>query len=167
MFFPSKTATLLVASADAEDQRTYADFVCDGIDDHIELQAALDQLRITGGKIYLTEGEYNLGAPLTRQIDNVMIEGAGRATRLNYNGGDAVISAGQQAGWNLIDFDTDGGVDISSATESVANYWQNKIRRTTIAENKINSNPLGNGLKISNIYVDEDRKLKVEYDDGL
>ncbi len=167
MFFPSKTSTLIVASADSEDQRTYADFVCDGIDDHIELQAALDQLRITGGKIYLTEGEYNLGAPLARQIDNVMIEGAGRATRLNYNGVDAVISAGQQAGWNLIDFDTDGGVDISSATESVANYWQNKIRRTTIAENKINSSPLGNGLRVSNIYVDEDRKLKVEYDDGL
>ena len=168
MFFPSKTSTFIVASADAEDQRTYADFVCDGIDDHIELQAALDKLGIVGGKIYLTEGAYNLGAPLTRQIDNVMIEGAGRATRLKFNGNDAIISAGKQAGWNLIDFDTDGGgVDISSATESVANYWQNRIRRTTIAEMKINSDPVGNGLKISNIYVTEDKQLKVEFDDGL
>lgn len=64
-------------------------------------------------------------AQLARAIDNVTIEGAGRGTRLNFDGSTAVISAGSQAGWCLAGFDADaGGVDVSSATQFSVNIWK-------------------------------------------
>ena len=103
--------------------------ICDGVDDHIEIQAALDALPATGGEVKLLEGSFVLGAQVTRAIDNFTIKGCGKATSLTLDGITAVISAGSQDNWLIANLATDaGGIDIRSATDSfVKNVWINNI----------------------------------------
>ncbi len=167
MFIAPKLANFIVAPVDAEpDTRTPADFVCNGENDTEQLEAALNKLPSKGGKIYITEGTLNLTRQVTRDIDNVTIEGGGAATRINFNGSTPVISAGSRAGWSLINFDTDaGGVDVDSATESVANYWKEKVRITAAAPGEIMSNPPSGSHRIKNIFVTADGKLQIDYEE--
>ena len=131
----SKAGTYVVAAWNASRRmRMMADLRCSEPaappvppGDDIEIQWALDALPDTGGKIVLSEGTFTLFNPIARAINNVTIEGCGRATRVNFNGGAAVISDGGQAGWLVENLDTDaGGVDITGAN-SVARYWLNGV----------------------------------------
>lgn len=126
----SRSATWVVAAAEASHRmRQMADFRCDGAADEVEVQAALDRIPTTGGKIILSEGTFNFSSPVARAIGNVMIEGLGRSTHIQLDGSTPVISAGVQTGWVLQDFDTDaGGVDIADAPQSIARYWKGGIR---------------------------------------
>ena len=57
-----RTTTLMVAASDSYGpSKTQADYVCDGIDDHIEINAALNSLGDTGGRVMLSEGNFTLG----------------------------------------------------------------------------------------------------------
>ena len=60
----------------------YPIWVCDGTDDQVEIQAAIDALPAGGGKIALSEGEYNLSDRVNNK-DNVRITGVGAATYLH------------------------------------------------------------------------------------
>src|SRR5690554_2584980 len=52
-------ATLTVAASDSTElSKTQADYVCDGVDDQAEIQAALAALP-EGGKVILTDGTFN------------------------------------------------------------------------------------------------------------
>jgi len=52
-------ATLTVAASDSTDlSKNQADYVCDGVDDHVEIQQALAALP-EGGKVVLSEGTFN------------------------------------------------------------------------------------------------------------
>lgn len=71
------TATISVAAADAPAEvRAAADFVCDGVDDQLEINCAFDALPWDGGTVRLSAGTF-------RCADNVVpgayttIEGAG------------------------------------------------------------------------------------------
>ena len=56
---PGRTATVVIAAVDASLQaRAQADFVCDGTDDQVEIQAAIDALPAGGGEVKLLEGNY-------------------------------------------------------------------------------------------------------------
>ena len=48
-------ATFVVAASDSKNKEK-ADYVCDGVDDQVEIQAAIDALPVSGGKISLSEG---------------------------------------------------------------------------------------------------------------
>ena len=94
-----QSGTFLVAASGASlERKNAANWICDGTNDDVEIQAALDALPDGGGKVMLTEGTFTLGAQLARAIDYVTIEGVGAATILNYNASTAVITAGSQAG---------------------------------------------------------------------
>jgi PKD repeat protein len=71
------TATISVAAADAPDEvRTAADFVCDGVDDQVEINRAFEALPWDGGTVRLSIGTF-------RCTDNLVpgayttVEGAG------------------------------------------------------------------------------------------
>lgn len=97
-----------------------ADYVCDGVADDVQFQAALDALPIAGGKLVVLAGTYNFTATVTRAIDNVIIEGVGYATNITLDGINPVFSAGAQARWVFRDIRTDGGgVNIAAATDWV------------------------------------------------
>jgi len=123
----SRTATLVVAANDSTAKcKSQADYVCDGTSDDVQIQAAVDALPSGGGKVTLLEGTFTLSNAISRAIDNITIQGQGESTILNLDAAAAVIDAGSQSGWFLLDFNTDaGGIDISSATNSASRYWKN------------------------------------------
>ena len=62
------------------------DYNCDGTDDDVEIQAAVDSLPAGGGCVYIKEGVYNLDATIILPIDNISIKGCGRSTQINGSG---------------------------------------------------------------------------------
>lgn len=68
----SGTADYFVAASDSPDRvKVKADYVCDGIDDHVEIQAAIDALPDFGGKVQLSTGRFNIGRPINLYRPNV------------------------------------------------------------------------------------------------
>lgn len=56
-----------------------ADHVCDGTDDHVEIQAAIDAVAgAGGGTVFIRGGTYSIGATLTVTSSNVAIVGEGQ-----------------------------------------------------------------------------------------
>ncbi|MEW2451183.1 hypothetical protein AB0896_27120 [Streptomyces parvulus] len=122
----------IVASATAPaDVRAAAAYVCDGIADQEEIQAALDDARDNGGgEIQLTVGDYNLTAPLsvegTDDVDveiGIIVRGQGaRITRL-------VAGAGITAAIHLtkvvrVMFDS-FGITVDGATDGITSATTN------------------------------------------
>lgn len=104
------------------------DYICDGTDDNVQVQLALDSLPATGGKIILFGGNYAFSATVSRAINNVTIEGSGKSTYIAYDGATAVFSAGVQTGWIYATFATDTGwVTTSSAGDTILEgpLWNN------------------------------------------
>jgi len=73
------TATLVVAASDSKDTSP-ADYIADGTDDDVQIQAALDALPSGGGKVVLLEGNYN-GGQITIP-SNTTLSGMGPSTIL-------------------------------------------------------------------------------------
>lgn len=77
---PAPEFTLVVAAHDSPDAGT-ADFTADGIDDQVEIQAAIDALEAReGGKVLLLEGNYYLsseGDYAVTLVGNLTLEGQG------------------------------------------------------------------------------------------
>ena len=75
----SQSATFVVAASNSLHQG-YADYVCDGTDDQVEIQAAIDAAYTAGGgKVALLDGTYTITATITGK-DYVDIEGMGFGT---------------------------------------------------------------------------------------
>jgi len=79
-----RTATIVVAASDASAKsKAQADYVCDGTDDQVEIQAAIDALPASGGKVVLSEGTYNISDTITVASNNITLTGQGyEATKL-------------------------------------------------------------------------------------
>ena len=90
----SQPATLIVAASDSLHPER-ADYVCDGVDDQVEIQAAVDALPDDGGKVILLDGLFNFTGVaygtdiLTITKSNVIIEGQGKATHIKVVGNEA------------------------------------------------------------------------------
>src|SRR3990172_9162260 len=92
------------------------DYTVDGTDDHIQVQAAINALPAGGGRVVLLGFTYVWGAgqTVTRAINNVTIEGVGRATSLTGDAVTALITAGGN-NWVFRNFSTDtGGVGLGA-----------------------------------------------------
>lgn len=76
-----QTATIVVAASDSlYDER--ADYVCDGVADNVEIQAAIDALPAGGGSIVLLDGTYNITTTITSS-NYCYIKGQGFGTILD------------------------------------------------------------------------------------
>lgn len=76
----SRVATLVVAASNASQLSKYqADYVCDGVNDEVEIEAAYARLpALIGGKIQLTEGVFEIGTTLNLADDKpVNLHGVG------------------------------------------------------------------------------------------
>jgi len=76
-----RSATLVVAAVNASAaSKAAADYICDGIDDQVELNAARAALQaVGGGKLVLTEGVFTLSGGV-KLCSNLLIAGQGQAT---------------------------------------------------------------------------------------
>ncbi|MAE63463.1 MAG: hypothetical protein CMJ18_04255 [Phycisphaeraceae bacterium] len=77
------SATVVVASKDSRHPER-ADFACDGRDDQVEVQQALDALPDAGGNVQLLEGTYELSGCVEIPRDRVTLRGVGRSTVLRH-----------------------------------------------------------------------------------
>jgi hypothetical protein len=79
----ARTATYVVAASDSSPQsKAQADYVCDGIDDQVEIQAAIDALPADGGRVLLSEGTFNAKRIQVIDRNNITLEGQGVNTIL-------------------------------------------------------------------------------------
>ncbi len=70
------------------------DYLCDGVDDQAEINAAINALPSTGGEVVVLDGTYNLTGGVTLSKSNVTLRGSGAATRLVLsNRANTVISS--------------------------------------------------------------------------
>jgi parallel beta-helix repeat protein len=94
-----RTATFVVAANDSL-HKNMADYVCDGVDDDVEIQAAIDALPATGGKIILLEGNFVTAANITVPA-NTTLEGVGFASIITPTGA-AITNGFELNGDNII-----------------------------------------------------------------
>lgn len=74
-----KTATVVVASSNSTlFSKRYADYVCDGTDDDVEIQQAIDYVSglTNGGSVVLMEGTFNVTSQINMK-SNVLLQGQG------------------------------------------------------------------------------------------
>ena len=100
LWMPPRIATLFVAAYDALDKcRAQADYICDGVADEVQINAALAALPAQGGRVVLSEGTFILNAPIAFPGSDIIIEGQGTATDVNGDG----LATGEHAfvisGW--------------------------------------------------------------------
>lgn len=74
----SQLSKYVVAAKDSA-QRNYANYVCDGVDDQVEINRAINSLPDAGGTIELLEGTYNISMAI-RPKNNTRIIGKGKST---------------------------------------------------------------------------------------
>lgn len=148
-----QTGTRVVFTLAIAEASTVADYVCDGTDDNIQFQAALNALPSTGGVLNIvSSGNFTwaTGATVSRAINNVMITGAGIGTLFRGNGVTPLFSAGSQSGWVFRDLSTDaGGINVTSASR-----WSmvNVLLGSTYYANRIaDSMTVGGNLTVTNI----------------
>ena len=76
----SKPAEIIVATHNSS-HRERADLVCDGVDDQIEIQSAIDALPTSGGMVKLLAGRFNISRPILPKSGSELC-GQGRSTLL-------------------------------------------------------------------------------------
>ena len=82
-----KAATKVVGTTKSGHTTADCDYLCDGTADQTEIQAAINALPASGGKVVLLEGTYNISSSIKINKPNVTIEGMGKqATQLLYTG---------------------------------------------------------------------------------
>lgn len=104
---------LFIAAAGAPSRiKSRADYVCDGTDDHVEIQAAIDSLSehsgksfaVSGGTVELSAGSFHLGAAVHCHDRVVNLVGAGMSsTQLilqdETHDDVVVVGSGTEQGW--------------------------------------------------------------------
>lgn len=84
-----RTATFVVAASDSSVlSKAQADYVCDGIDDDVQIQAAINALPANGGHVYLLNGRYVLSNEVNLNKEWLKISGScGTQIDLDHSGG--------------------------------------------------------------------------------
>ncbi|MDD4453284.1 MAG: polysaccharide deacetylase family protein [Proteiniphilum sp.] len=122
----TRSATLVVAASDSSaNGKAQADYVCDGTADNVKIQAALDALPATGGKIQLLDGTFKLASTLSRAINSITIEGCGYSTFVYNNNETKLIDLGTTSNWTISNIYLDyGGISLQSAIAwRINNIW--------------------------------------------
>jgi hypothetical protein len=104
-----------------------ADYVCDGTDDHTEINNAIQALPAAGGKVILLAGTYDIGASILIDADNIRLEGMGHeATILKLSNSanvdviqvDSAVNEMLEA-VELVDFAIDGNRNNNTSGDGV------------------------------------------------
>lgn len=119
-----RAATLTVAASDSLNDD--ADYICDGTNDNVEIQNAIDALPATGGEVRLLDGTYNIEASLV--LDSYQtLRGCGRNTILTTTtaGVDIITATGgagtEKVGILIADLCIDGNAGGVTSGEGI--FW--------------------------------------------
>ncbi|OYD15245.1 hypothetical protein CH333_06245 [candidate division WOR-3 bacterium JGI_Cruoil_03_44_89] len=101
------------------------DFVCDGANDELEIQTALDSINgVGGGVVYVRRGVYNLNTGVQVR-SNCVLTGAGAGTVINGPGAGETIFANGDSMVTIENLKVTGGV----VGISFFDVWKSKIKQ--------------------------------------
>lgn len=141
-------ARYVVATNASAREKARADYLCDGIADQVQIQAAIDAAQAEGGGIVqLSVGQYNLSAPveINGTVDEddprtVILRGVGKnATKLVPASGQNGVAIGDWAQFTLEDFaiiiqgSGNGIVATSTTTTTTLSFWDSTMRNLRIS----------------------------------
>lgn len=94
-----RTATLVIAASNSSDKsKAQADYVCDGINDEVEINDAINVLAtLGGGSLVLLEGQFVLSSPIVVK-SNIELRGQGHSTVIRALPNDPAIDSLWDAG---------------------------------------------------------------------
>lgn len=125
----ARTARVVVGTSAAGWTTHDCDYLCDGVDDQEEINAAIEALALSsaGGKVVILDGEYNLTQPINMNVFGITLSGNGHNTRLNAKGfsSAAIVISGDRCAVQ----------DIYLYVESTAEY---DIDAINVGEGKYN-----------------------------
>ena len=170
----TRSATFVIAASDSSTlSKQQADYVCDGTDDQVEIQAAIDALPASGGKILLLSGNYAFSAHIISNVDNVIISGEGMYnTKIQstqaYTGTGIAFNIYGTIGaplnsWTISNLSIDlSGIILDGSTSDRISILFNYVENVTIEYVKIENSPctaigVANGAKhvtLSDNYLD-------------
>ncbi len=141
---------MVVAASDAPPlQKLQADYVCDGVTDQVEIQAAITAATAKGGTVALSEGTFKVVSAITC-VQGVAIKGQGKYATILDGTGNAgyVINASGAGATPIQDFHLEG-LHIRKCTNGilVKDCWRPSLLRIRIGDN---ADPaIGIGLTLS------------------
>lgn len=146
------------------------DYLCDGTDDQVEINAAIQALPSGGGEIVILDGTYNITATIAMNKDNVKLSGNGNATVLKrmwsssveegiititaINGGCCVknfyIDGNKKNSNNYYD----NGICVSSSNHNILteNICNNNDNGVMLYDNSFYNMVIGNSFNENNSY---------------
>jgi parallel beta-helix repeat protein len=142
-----RTATFIVAANNSLD-KSMADFVCDGVNDQIEINQAINSLPTGGGRVVLLEGTYYISGSISISKSNVILEGQGDSTVIYLvDGANAhcIVSSGV-SNIKISNLKIDG--NKGNQTVNVNGIYLNNGSNITIEKCTITN------AKFMNIYLD-------------
>ncbi len=77
-----RTARFIVGTATAGWTSKDCDYLCDGTDDQVEINAAIQALPADGGEVLILDGIYSIAAAISMSKEKVKLSGNGNATIL-------------------------------------------------------------------------------------
>lgn len=78
-----RAASLYVAAVDSSTNSKLGASICDGVDDDVEIQQAIDALTSSGGgTVFLSEGTFTIGSQIHLDSEPVNIVGAGKGSTI-------------------------------------------------------------------------------------
>jgi hypothetical protein len=112
----SQFVDAITIGPDTAEAAGVADYTCDGTNDNVQFQLAMNTLPASGGKLTVLAGTYSFSATVTRAIDNISIEGMGLSSYFTYNAADPIFTAGGN-NWSFSNLKTDaGGINVGITT---------------------------------------------------
>lgn len=80
-----RAATLIVGAVDSVHPNA-ADYTCDGVADDVQINAALNALPASGGRVVLLDGTFQINDSITIPINGVTLQGQGHGTYIDGSG---------------------------------------------------------------------------------
>ena len=144
MVIEKAAATFVIAASDSL-HKERADYVCNGVDDQVEIQAAIDALPTAGGVVYLLEGTYTAST-------SIAIVGKNNVTLTGSGMGSTKITCGANA--HTLDIDNSDDVIIRDI----------RIDQTSTG-NTVNAIRLDDAqrCKIQNVYIGDSDQHGIEF----
>ena len=143
-----KVARFVIGTSTAGWTLENCDYLCDGINDQVEIIQALEALPATGGEIVILDGTYNITASINIPKDNVSIRGNGNATILKrgYNSTDTdrgLITLNGKSGCKIQDLQIDGNNATYTADYNCGIYLVSSSNNTITGNTCNNNNGCG------------------------
>jgi len=112
---------LVAAYNSSTEARNAAHHLCDGTDDDVQIQAAIDSFS-ADGRVILTEGTFSVGTPVSITENNITLQGQGYGSVIKNNSGTNCINV--DASYIILkDFVIDGNKTSVSGGNGIYGYF--------------------------------------------